>query len=408
MRTPWKAITAALPVCLAVAYLSLGDPLGDLLRLSMAGTNSPIVRQVRSQLVQQPSNSSRYSSQYNPSSGIYAQRMNQNVLRSFRESIADNWMSTVRVLSNGRQVAMGTVVAADGWIVTKASELGIPRGDADPEIDLQVRLYDQSRESATVVARRDDIDVALLRIDRSDLIPAKFTDSSSLRVGSWLATSDLRPVPSSVGIVSVLPRAVRQERAVLGIGFDWVNNSNEVQTVIPGSGADRAGMRIGDIVDSINGINLPRRESLLEAIRLHKAGDELVIGIRRGEKARTVSAQLMDLNSTLLDPTEMEVNGRISARSSGFNSVFQHDTVLMPNQCGGPLVNLQGKVVGINIARSGRVCSYALPTNILSAAVTEMMATSGGGTLATIITSDPQTITAAKPVVSSPQPANGY
>jgi serine protease Do len=53
--------------------------------------------------------------------------------------------------------------------------------------------------------------------------------------------------------------------------------------------------------------------------------------------------------------------GPLSSRRSNFPQVLQHDTYLFPNECGGPLINLAGKVVGINIARGGRVDSYALP-----------------------------------------------
>ena len=83
---------------------------------------------------------------------------------------------------------------------------------------------------------------------------------------------------------------------------------------------------------------------------------------------------MMDLADDLTDATEMEVNGSISARSSGFTTIFMHDTVLMlPNQCGGPLVNLDGRAVGINIARAGRVSSYALPTAVVRSQVTQML-----------------------------------
>jgi serine protease Do len=40
---------------------------------------------------------------------------------------------------------------------------------------------------------------------------------------------------------------------------------------------------------------------------------------------------------------------------------FQHDTVLRPADCGGPIVDLDGRVIGFNIARAGRTESYALP-----------------------------------------------
>jgi S1-C subfamily serine protease len=88
---------------------------------------------------------------------------------------------------------------------------------------------------------------------------------------------------------------------------------------------------------------------------------------------------MMDLNYALLvDPTEMEVNGEISSRSTGFQNVLQHDSVIAPHQCGGPIVDVYGNAVGLNIARAGRVCSYAIPANIASAAITEMIASAGG------------------------------
>ena len=35
--------------------------------------------------------------------------------------------------------------------------------------------------------------------------------------------------------------------------------------------------------------------------------------------------------------------------------------MLQPWLCGGPLVNLDGEAIGLNIARAGRVTTYALP-----------------------------------------------
>ena len=35
--------------------------------------------------------------------------------------------------------------------------------------------------------------------------------------------------------------------------------------------------------------------------------------------------------------------------------------------CGGPLVDLSGKVIGINIARAGRTETYALPADVVQA-----------------------------------------
>jgi serine protease Do len=51
--------------------------------------------------------------------------------------------------------------------------------------------------------------------------------------------------------------------------------------------------------------------------------------------------------------------------------------VLAPAECGGPLVGLDGRAVGLNIARAGRVASYALPAADVLDAVAEMRSRAG-------------------------------
>ena len=58
------------------------------------------------------------------------------------------------------------------------------------------------------------------------------------------------------------------------------------------------------------------------------------------------------------------LGGDVSRRAEGFEVAIEHDTVLPPWLCGGPLVNLDGRAVGLNIARAGRVSTYALPARL--------------------------------------------
>ena len=68
------------------------------------------------------------------------------------------------------------------------------------------------------------------------------------------------------------------------------------------------------------------------------------------------------------------MSGPRSKKREGFPFVLQHDTEVPPIACGGPLVDLEGKVVGVNIARSGRVESMAIPTATIHEVVAEMKA----------------------------------
>ena len=53
--------------------------------------------------------------------------------------------------------------------------------------------------------------------------------------------------------------------------------------------------------------------------------------------------------------------------------MIQHDTVLDPGECGGPIIDTSGRAIGINIARAGRVVSYALPSSLVIPAVESML-----------------------------------
>lgn len=382
----WKLLHGIGLCAVILTYLSFRDPLRDLLDASTQSIATE-QREIRGKLVQQPGERNALRVDYSSIYGTKNQRVNSKVLKAFRGSMGDHWMSTVRVLVDGKQVAMGTVVRRDGWIVTKASE--IFRGE------IECRFSDQSRSPATLVDIRNDLDIGLLKVERSDLhVPTWGANSS---IGSWIVTSDIRPYPLGIGVVGAEHRTINATKPVLGIGFEWTEVGNEVTMVLDGSGADKAGLRVGDLIESMDGRELKSRVDLLDQIRTKSAGERIALRIRRDDKTRDVSARLMDLTETLLDPTEMEVNGAISARSTNFSDILQHDTVIEPKHCGSPILNLQGEVVGINIARAGRVASYAIPTESLLPVIDSMLQSQAATTLAQ--KSDGSTIRSAKPAL---------
>src|SRR5262249_43086894 len=93
-----------------------------------------------------------------------------------------------------------------------------------------------------------------------------------------------------------------------------------------------------------------------------------------------------------------------SERRTGFPVTLQHDTILKANECGGPLVDLEGRVIGINIARGGRTDTYAIPAQAILPLLPDLMA--GKSTVASRIpTGLPDRIKAAEAALKEAEAA---
>jgi serine protease Do len=319
-------------------------------------------------LVQEPALRSVRKMEFSSGARQPKHRSNYFVLQAFNEAIGDSYKCTVQLMHDGDQCALGTIVDTNGWIVSKASEL-------QNRTSLKCLLNDDREIEAKVVGTDVEMDVALLKISASNLTAVQW-DLAIPEQGRWLATTDLRSsVPTAIGVVSAGPTRIPNQRAVLGVLLDEDAGKKGavVSQVLNGSGAHDAGIRERDYILSVDGKSVDSRDQFLNLLKGGKGGQYLTLKINRDENMIEKQVRLMDLSSELLDETEMEVNGPISARSTGFGRIFMHDTVILPNQCGGPLVNLDGKVVGINIARAGRVSTYALPADTIMPIIKRLM-----------------------------------
>lgn len=339
----------------------------DLFFVEPMPSQSPV--SLPGRLVQESSEQTRFRPNYDFLGRRPNLRSTTFVLKTFEQAVGDARLSTVQILSPKQQLlSLGLAVDSEGWIITKASQL-VPDG-------LVCRLSDGSRIPATIMHVNHDLDIALLKVKQTKISAVKWPEPVDIHVGGWLTTTSVDKVPVGIGVVSVGPRKIPSTQAVLGVSLGALGGNKEgalVADVIQGSGAERAGIQEGDVIVSIDGAFISNTDALQRKVRTLRAGQRVSVVVTRNKSSITMNAQLMDLSSNLHDPTEMEVNGSVSARASGFPRAFQHDTVLAPHQCGGPVVDTHGRVVGINIARAGRVASYALPLDVVVPAVQEMM-----------------------------------
>lgn len=289
-------------------------------------------------------------------------KTNTAVLAAFREVVSPVHTATVKIVCDGKDAALGAIVGESGWIVTKASEL---KGK------IVCKLADGRELSARVIGVHEETDLAMLKVDAKGL-PAIAWDTSKLEVGDWVATSGPTDVPTSVGVISVLARPVSAPRGLLGVGLEQGDGAAKVREVMPNSAAAKAGIKVGDHILSCNGKVAKTHEELIATVGRYMPGDELTFVVRRDGKEMTMKATLAARPTDGRSDIQNTMGGPLSSRRSNFDQVLQHDTVLRPYQCGGPLVNLDGKVIGINIARAGRVESYALPAAVVTSLLTDL------------------------------------
>jgi serine protease Do len=287
------------------------------------------------------------------------------VHEAFRQVVARVNASTVAVLVGGRQIALGTIVSPDGYILTKASDLSD---------DVQCRIRGRGVVPAVIAGLHARYDIALLKVDQADLPAVEWADSRDLRVGQWLATPGLDDLPVAVGIVSVPRRPIPPEKGVLGIQLSEGASGPKVTHVVPGSAAARAGVQIGDVIVKAGDQRVDNPQTFDQFLHKLAPGDSVSVVVRRGGKQLTVRAVVARANGAAQSRGYWmnRISGRISHRRNGFPQAIQHDTVLNPEMCGGPVVDLSGKAVGVNIARAGRVETYAVPADTVKLLIREL------------------------------------
>lgn len=284
-------------------------------------------------------------------------RNHDTVKKAFRDVVVKARRSTVRVLADGKQVVLGTIVDPEGHIVTKASEL--PK-----DTELICQLPDGRRLPAKVLGVHKKNDLAMLEVAAKDLVPVVWSKDVGCKPGSWLATPGQGELPISIGVMSaqVHGRLDRRDPNLpfLGVRTDPRLTEVRLQTVLPGTAAEAAGLRRGDVVLEFDGREMQSPQHFTSSIRRRKPGEKVKLKVLRRGQELVLEATLRRQDRRGPISTQEPLWGPLSDVRIGFSKVIQHDSVLKPNQCGGPLVNLDGEVVGVNISRVGRMETLAL------------------------------------------------
>lgn len=334
-----------------------------------------------------------------PQAGVRAMRARPSQPAAFapaldiEDRVLQVQRSLIRILDGGHEVAAGLIVDADGWAITKASLVGSRE-------QWSCRTFfsrdGQMIVKGRVVAASAEHDVALLKLAAGDLPAARWAQKLPT-VGTFVFSilgGSQGPLQAAIVGAETCPELARAND-IPQIPISVQLNAAGAPTVKE-AGANNAEfdaykelLEPGDVITHLDNIPTPTGEEYGRVIdrllyapdangmgvdynrpaRGSFAGDWVRVGIRRGSVETTV--RIPKIHSTTRGALAWHSHP-LSLRRESFPSVFSHDFSLRPEQCGGPVVNLAGEVVGLNIARADTTRTLAIPADVLQTVIKEL------------------------------------
>ena len=286
-------------------------------------------------------------------------------LGKFSAVVKPNQNSVVSIRDGGLLMCLGTVMSADGYILTKASEL---HGAIDPEVILPGGRRFKAQELASDYA----FDLMLLKVDARDLQPVALEVQKSANVGDLAVLQDGKGEALMPTVISVKTHSMEgSNKAFMGIRMAEDDNGVRIEHILPGGAAQRNGMKSGDVIMSLNGRAVDQMKALIDAIGAFKPGDKISVRFMREDKIRTMEILLTSkfVNEDTMLPLyrDQQFEGQFaSTHAGGFPQAIQIDADVYPRQVGGPLLGLNGKALGIVIARADRFPAFAIPADAVA------------------------------------------
>ena len=276
-------------------------------------------------------------------------------LDAWKSVTSESQGSVVELIRDDQQVALGTVVSAEGLILTRAGEVDgasvrLPSGLIEPKL----------------IGVDKNFDLALLKIETaSELKPVEWAEGEISR-GRLVVAPDSRGEPLAMGIISTEIRKGKEpyseptvrttESGPSKIQMSVVGKIIEdgFKVELAAGDASKAGIRTGDLIVSVDGKSvLENREALL--ISNPTVGDEVSVLIRRDGTDLELTMTIQKLKfQELLDSRDKTSIGNYPA-------FFDHDMPLFAKDFGGPVLDLNGRAICVSVSNSSLYGCSTIP-----------------------------------------------
>ena len=276
----------------------------------------------------------------------------KHAFKKFKKNVGT---SVVKLKSNVNKKELfvhGTIIHPKGYIVSKSSMIG--------NENLRCILPDGEIVSAQVKQRVYANDLVIIKVDKSNLKAIDIKSKKDQTIGKFIATVGFGDTILYTGIIGVQPREIPIKSSAIGYLGVHLDDTLMVKMPVEGSPAFNIGIQKGDKIVKLDSTVLRNYADFKSSIRTKKPGQRINIGIKRNGKSLGFTVKLIKNNASWKKYYyKSDVAGH--NWSDGFTSAFTHDMPLKYNDVGTPVINLDGEVIGINIARENRPCSFAIP-----------------------------------------------
>ena len=275
--------------------------------------------------------------------------------------------ATVEVRVWRKRVSYGSVVAPE-TVLTKWSEVNRDLRS------LSCRTGSGDWLPAVVSGVYPEADLAIMKVRGLEAEPINFAGEAKLQLGSFLALARPDGEAAGMGVVSVMSRSLRSsDRAFLGVvmDLDFKGPGVLIRRVEPGTGAARSGLNASDVILEVMGKKVNGSFELGTLLQRLEPGRQVKIRYLRGGNEKEVEVDLGGRPRAPRIPySRMEQMNNMGGHKysdvkDGFSSVLQSDMQITPDDCGAPVVDLAGRVVGVAIARAGRIKTYLIPASTI-------------------------------------------
>ena len=287
--------------------------------------------------------------------------------------------------------AYGVVISPQGDILTKASEIkGIKK--------LAVTVDQKKYTEVKILTIDPTWDVAHLKVAAVGLTPVKYAPTSAVPQGTWVVANGVtsrthrrvlagiisaktREVGgAALGVIIKQPKGNANENAKDGAKEDAKDGAKEDANVLEimelqdKSGAKEAGLQKGDVITAIGDQPVGKFEDIAKVLKGRKVGTKVKVSYRRNNETASVEVRLMARSEMTEQMSRNDqMSGKVSDRRSDFPRVMQHDILSANSVVGGPLLDLDGRCLGMNIARANRAETFAIPVEDLKAIAEHML-----------------------------------